>query len=233
MVGASCDGGYADMMLARATGLVSIPDELNSTEAEPLLCAGIATLNALKKCGAEAGDLVAVFGIGGLGHMALQYARRMGFKVVAIGRGQGIAEDAMELGAHIYVDTNQEDAVETLKGLGGATAIIATIANPSAVSSLLNGLAPGGRLMLLGTGEDPLPVPAGLLVRGERSVVGSIIGSPYEMERTLDFSVLAGVRPVIETMPLEKASEAYRKMKSGDVTFRMVLTMEKALHEHA
>ncbi|TXL82359.1 zinc-binding dehydrogenase [Vineibacter terrae] len=231
-VGASCDGGYAEMMLARGTGLVSIPDELNSEEAAPILCAGIATFNALKKCGAEAGDLVAVFGIGGLGHMAVQYARRMGFKVVAVGRGEDIAELALKLGAHVYIDTNREAAAERLNELEGAKAIIVTIASASAASPLLSGLAPGGRLVLLGAGKDPLAVSGGLLVGGERGVVGSITGSPYENEKTLDFSVLAGVRPMIETMPLENAPEAYERMKSGDVQFRIVLTMEKSRHAH-
>lgn len=231
-VGASCDGGYAEMMVARGTGLVSIPDELSSEEAAPILCAGIATFNALKKSGAEAGDLVAVFGIGGLGHMALQYARRMGFKVAAVGRGQDIAKDALELGAHVYIDANKDDAAEILRSMGGAKALIATIGNPAAVSALMGGLAPQGRLVLLGAGKDPLPVSAGFLVGGERSVVGSITGSPYENERTLDFSVLTGVRPLIETMPLEKAFDAYQRMKSGDAKFRMVLTMGVSGHAH-
>ncbi|THK35313.1 alcohol dehydrogenase [Ensifer sp. MPMI2T] len=231
-VGASRDGGYAEMMLARGTGLVSIPDELDSVEAAPILCAGIATFNALKKSGAEAGDLIAVLGIGGLGHMALQYARKMGFRVAAVGRGQDIAEDALKLGAHVYVDTSQDDAAKKLKSMGGATAIIATIGNAEAVSSLMAGLAPRGTLVLLGAGGDPLPVSAGHLVVGERSVLGSITGTPYENERTLDFSVLTGVRPQIETMPLTKASEAYQKMKSGDVKFRMVLTMKETRHAY-
>lgn len=225
-VGSSCDGGYAEMMLARASGLVSIPDELNTVEAAPILCAGIATFNALKKCGAEAGDLVAILGIGGLGHMALQYARRMGFKIAAVGRGQDIAEDALKLGAHIYIDTRSEDAAARLKSMGGAQAIIATMGNAEAVSALMPGLAPRGRLVLLGAGKEPLPVPAGHLVVGERSVLGSITGTPYENEKALDFSVLTDVRPWIETMPLEKAFDAYLKMKSGDVKFRMVLTMK-------
>ncbi|MDZ5460742.1 alcohol dehydrogenase [Azohydromonas lata] len=224
-VGATCDGGYAEMMLARSTGLVSIPDELNAEEAAPILCAGIATFNALKKCGAQAGDMVAVLGIGGLGHMALQYARRMGFKVVAVGRDSDIAEDALTLGAHVYIDTSQEDAAAKLKSMGGAQAIVTTIGHSGTVSALMGGLAPQGRLVLLGAGKDPLPVSAGNLVVGERSVLGSITGSPYENEKTLDFSVLAGVRPIIEVMSLEKANEVYQKMKSGDVKFRMVLTM--------
>ncbi|BBB07732.1 alcohol dehydrogenase [Sphingopyxis sp. EG6] len=231
-VGASCDGGYAELMLARGTGLVSIPDELDSEEAAPILCAGIATFNALKKSGAEAGDLVAILGIGGLGHMALQYARKMGFKVAAIGRGRDIAEDALDLGAHLYIDTKSEDAAAKLKSMGGATAIITTIGNTEAVSSLLGGLAPRGRLVLLGSGKDPLPVSSGQFVVGERSLRGSITGTPYENEKTLNFSVLAGVRPRIETMPLERAFEAYRKMKSGDVKFRMVLTIKEADDAH-
>ncbi len=224
-VGATCDGGYAEMMLARATGLVSIPDELSSEEAAPILCAGIATFNALKKCGAQAGDTVAILGIGGLGHMALQYARKMGFRVVAIGRGADIASDALALGAHTYIDTQQEDPAAKLQSTGGARAIVATIGDTSTVSALMRGLAPNGRLVVLGAGKDPLLIAAGHLVVGERSVVGSITGSPYENERTLGFSVLADVRPRIETMPLERACEAYQRMKSGGAKFRVVLTM--------
>ncbi len=224
-VGATCDGGYAEMMLARASGLVSIPEELNAEEAAPILCAGIATFNALKKCGAQAGDTVVILGIGGLGHMALQYARRMGFLVVAVGRGADIAQDAQKLGAHVYIDTHEEDAAAKLQGMGGAKAIITTIGQTDTVSALMGGLAPQGRLVLLASGKDPLPVLAGHLVVGERSILGSITGSPYENEKTLDFSVLTGVRPMIEVMPLEKANEAYQRMRSGDVKFRMVLTM--------
>jgi alcohol dehydrogenase len=227
-VGSTCDGGYAEMMLARGTGLVSIPDELSAEHAAPILCAGIATFNALKKCGAQAGDTVAVLGIGGLGHKALQYARRMGFRVVAIGRGADIATDALALGAHVYIDTDKQDAAAVLQGMGGAQAILATIGHSATVSALLNGLAPQGRLVLLGIGKDPLQVSAGHMVSGERSMLGSITGTPYENERTLDFSVLAGVRPRIEVMPLERAGEAYQKMKSGDVKFRMVLAMDIA-----
>lgn len=226
VLGASCDGGYAEVMLARATGLVSIPDELSPQEAAPILCAGIATFNGLKASGAGPGDTVAVLGIGGLGHMAVQYGGRMGFRVVAIGRGQDIAAEAARLGAHRYIDTGREDAAEVLAGMGGATAILTTIGDAEVVSSLLPGVAPGGRLILLGIGVDPLTVSMGQIVGGERGVLGSITGSPYENERVLDFSVLTGVRPMIETMPLERAADAYAKMKSGDVKFRMVLTME-------
>lgn len=143
-MGATCDGGYAEMMLARATGLVSIPDELNAEEAAPILCAGIATFNALKKCGAQAGDMVAILGIGGLGHMAVQYARRMGFRVVAVGRGNDIAEDALVLGAHLYINTTEEDAAVRLKNMGGARAIVTTIAHADTVSVLMGGAGATG-----------------------------------------------------------------------------------------
>lgn len=227
ITGASRDGGYAEMMLARATGLVSIPDELDAGEAAPILCAGIATFNALKKCGAQAGDTVAVLGIGGLGHMALQYARRMGFKVIAIGRGSDIAQDALKLGAHLYIDTNEEDATARLKSMGGVQAIVTMIDHAETVSGLLAGLAPEGRLVMLNPGRQPLQVPAGLMVGGQRSILGSITGTPYENEKTLNFSVLADVRPWIETMPLEKAYDACQRMRSGDVRFRLVLTMNR------
>jgi alcohol dehydrogenase len=224
-VGASRDGGYAEMMLARSTGLVTIPEELASEEAAPILCAGIATFNALKKSGAQAGDVVAVFGVGGLGHMALQYARKMGFKVVAVGRGADISQDALALGAHVYVDIEREDAVAALRKLGGAQAILATAGKADVLSNLMNALAPRGRLVVLGAGKDPLSVSLAQLVTGERSVLGSITGSPHESEKALGFSVLADVRPRVETMPLQQAAKAYQRMKSGEVKFRMVLTM--------
>ncbi|HEX5326493.1 MAG TPA: zinc-binding dehydrogenase [Acetobacteraceae bacterium] len=173
-----------------------------------------------------------MLGIGGLGHMALQYARKMGFKVVAIGRGQDIADDALRLGAHVYIDTNRQDAAKALIEMGGAQAIIATIGKADVVSSLVAGLAPRGRLVLLGSGKDPLAISPGPLVAGERSVLGSITGSPFEIEKTLNFSVLTGVRPLIVTMPLELAPHAVQRMRSGDVRFRMVLTMRTTHDAH-
>lgn len=225
ILGASADGGYAEMLLARATGLVAIPDELAAHEAAPILCAGLATFNALRKCGAAPGDLVAIHGVGGLGHMALQYARRMGYEVVAVGRGQAIAADARELGAHHYIDTERDDAAQALQRFGGAAAIVTTIGDAAAVSALAAGLAPAGTLVVLGIGRDPLQVEPRFLVGGERTVRGSITGSPFDNERTMRFSALTGARPWIETMPLERAGEAYERMKSGDARFRMVLTM--------
>jgi alcohol dehydrogenase len=227
-VGATCDGGYAEMIVVRATGLVSIPDELSSEEAAPILCAGLATFNALKKSGAQAGDTAAILGIGGLGHMALQYARRMGFRVIAIGRGAEIAPDAIALGAHRYIDTNQEDAAAILAQSGGAEAIISTIAQPAVVSQLMAGLSPQGKLVLLGASKDPLTVSTGHMVVGEHSILGSLTGSPYESEKALNFSVLTGARPMIEVLPLEKAGAAYQKMKSGEAKFRMVVSMSES-----
>lgn len=232
VTGVSRDGGYAEMMTARASGLVAIPDELSSEEAAPILCAGIATFNGLKASGAEPGDTVAVLGIGGLGHMALQYARRMGFRTIAVGRGQDIAADALALGAHRYIDMERENAAEALAEHGGAAAILSTIAAPDAIAAILPALVPEGRLVMLGVGKDPLAVSTGFLVGGERSVVGSITGSPHENERTLDFSVLTNARPRIETMPLEKAQTAFERMCSGEVKFRMVLTMKGDGHAH-
>lgn len=226
-IGSSQDGGYAELMVVRHTGLVSIPEELGSEEAAPLLCAGIATFNALRKSGAQAGDLVAIQGIGGLGHLALQYARKIGFKVVAIGRGEDIAKDALSLGAHRYIDSNKEDAAAELKGMGGAQVIVSTITDSPTVSRLFPGLAPQGKLVVLGVGKEPLVISPGQLVVGERTVQGSITGTPYESEKALEFSVLADVRPYIETMPFEMANEAYQKMKSGQAKFRMVLTMKE------
>jgi len=222
--GASRDGGYAEMMLARNTGLVSIPDELDAEEAAPILCAGIATFNALRKSGAQAGDTVAILGIGGLGHMALQYARRMGFRVVALGRGN-VAADALALGAHTYIDTESEDPAGKLQAMGGAQAMIATASDAGTVASLMRGLAPQGRLVLLGAGKAALPVAPGQLVVGERSVLGTITGTPYDNEKALEFSVLSGVRAMAEIMPLEQANAAYQRMKSGGARYRMVLVM--------
>jgi len=224
VMGSTHDGGYAEMMIAKETGLVSIPDELSSVEAAPLLCAGIATFNALKKSGAQAGDTVAILGIGGLGHLAIQYARRMGFKVVAIGRGEDIKSLTKKLGAHIYIDTNIENAVEQLKILGKAQVILSTITNGEISSALFAGLLPQGKLIVVGVGKEPLVISSPLLVGGERTVQGSITGTPYEVEKTLNFSLLTDVRAMIETYPLEHAHEAYTKVRTGKVTFRAVLT---------
>lgn len=225
VMGSTHDGGYAEMMIAKGTGLVSIPDELSSVEAAPLLCAGIATFNALKKSGAQAGDTVAILGIGGLGHLAIQYARRMGFRVIAIGRGQDIAELTQALGAHIYIDTQLENAVNRLKELGKAQAILTTITNGEVSSELFSGLATQGKLIVVGVGKEPLVISSPLLVGGERAVQGSITGTPFEVGKTLNFSVLADIRAKTEVFPLHQAQQAYQRMKTGNAQFRVVLTM--------
>jgi len=224
-VGSSCDGGYAEIMLARASGLIAIPGELDTISAAPILCAGIATFNALRKCGAEAGDIVAIHGIGGLGHMALQYAKKMGFRVVAVGRGAEKGADATALGAHRYIDAELEDAAASLRNMGGAQAIVTTVGNGGAVTSLVAGLAPRGRIVVLAAGKEALAVGMGQLVVGERSVEGSITGSPYDTERALDFSVLADVRPWVETFPLDRAQDAVDRVRSGLARYRVVLVV--------
>ncbi|MER5080582.1 alcohol dehydrogenase catalytic domain-containing protein [Providencia stuartii] len=226
VVGSSMDGGYAEVMLVRASGLVSIPDELNSIEAAPILCAGVATFNALKKCGAQAGDTVAVLGVGGLGHMAIQYAKRMGYKVVAIGRGDDIRQMALALGAHEYVDTNKQPLDEELQRIGYLDAAIVTINESTLTTVLFNHLSPNGKMVILGAGKAPLVFSSGAMVSGERHILGSITGTPYENEKALNFSVLAQVKPMIETMPFEHANEAFQIMKSGKANFRIVLTMK-------
>jgi len=227
IMGSSHDGGYAEMMIAKETGLVAIPDELSSIEAAPLLCAGIATFNALKNSGAQAGDLVAILGIGGLGHLAIQYARRMGFKVVAIGRGQEIKQASLNLGAHVYIDTQIEDALDQLQQLGKAQVILTTITNGEISSKLLAALAPQGKFMVVGVGKEPLMISSRLLVGGEQIIQGSMVGTPYDLHKTLNFSVLADIRAQIESYPLEQAQQAYLRMKSGEAQFRVVLTMMK------
>ncbi|WP_245286758.1 zinc-binding dehydrogenase [Bradyrhizobium sp. ARR65] len=167
-----------------------------------------------------------------MGHLALQYAQRMGFRVIAVGRGADIADDALALGAHIYIDSKKDDPVARLQSLGGAKAVTTTIGDVQAVSALMGALAPRGRLVLLGAGKDPLPVSAAQVVLGERSILGSITRTPFENEKTLDFSVLAGVRPRIEVLPLEKAGEAVARMRSGEANFRMVLTMAEGSHAY-
>jgi D-arabinose 1-dehydrogenase-like Zn-dependent alcohol dehydrogenase len=221
--GVTVDGGYAEMMIAEARGLASIPEELGSLEAAPLLCAGVTTYNALRKAGLRGGDLVAVQGIGGLGHLGLQFARRMGYRTVAIGRGSEKETMARELGAHVYVDTAKDDAAAALQRLGGARAILATAPSGQAMGPLLGGLAPGGKLVVVAVPQDPIQVSAVPLVFGGRSIHGTLTGTPIDEEDTLAFSVLTGVRPMIETAPLERAAEAYVRMMEGRARFRMVL----------
>lgn len=224
--GVSMDGGYAEYVVVPASALAAIPDELDAADAAPLLCAGITTFNALRHSSARAGDLVAVLGVGGLGHLGVQYAARMGFDTVAIARGTGKESLARELGARHYIDSSASDPSEELARLGGASVVLSTVTNGDAVAATLGGLGVNGQVIVVGAAEQPIPVPASALIGGNASVAGHASGTSMDSEDTMAFSALTGVRPRIETMPLEKAGEAYAKMMAGDARFRMVLTVD-------
>jgi D-arabinose 1-dehydrogenase-like Zn-dependent alcohol dehydrogenase len=223
--GLTTDGGYAEKLIAESRALALIPDDLSSTDAAPLVCAGITTFNSLRNSGLRAGNTVAIQGIGGLGHLGVQFANRMGFRVVAIGSSADKQHLANKLGAHVYIDAKAEDAAEALKKLGGADSILATAPSGEAIASLLPGLKVRGKVIVVGVAPDPMPISTVPLVFGARSVLGSLTGSAIEMQDTLDFSVLSNVRPLIEVVPLEQAPEAYARMMSGKARFRMVLSM--------
>jgi len=223
--GITTDGGYAEVMIAESRGLAAIPDDLTSVEAAPLLCAGITTYNALRNAGLRGGDLVAVQGIGGLGHLGIQFARHMGFRTVAVGRGREKEQLAKDLGAHVYLDTAVADAAAALQRLGGARAILATGTSGEAMGSLASGLAARGKFIVVGVPRDQIQLSAASLVFGGRSVYGALTGTPIDNEDTLAFSVLENIRPMIETVPFERAADAYTRMMQGKARFRMVLTM--------
>jgi D-arabinose 1-dehydrogenase-like Zn-dependent alcohol dehydrogenase len=223
--GISYDGGYQQYMLAPVEALAAIPESLSDAEAAPLLCAGITTFNALPHSGAMPGDLVAVQGIGGLGHLGIQFANKFGYKVVAIGRGSENAALAKKLGASVCIDSKSTNAAEELQKLGGAQVILATAPNSKAMSELIDGLGPNGKLMVIGATFDPIEVTPIQLISGSRTIQGWAAGTPADSEDTLRFAELSGVRPMIETYPLEKAAEAYARMMSGNAQFRVVLTM--------
>ncbi|HEY6119426.1 MAG TPA: alcohol dehydrogenase [Pyrinomonadaceae bacterium] len=225
IAGISYDGGYQQYMVAPVEALVAIPDSLKDTEAAPLLCAGITTFNALRHSGASPGELVAVQGIGGLGHLGIQFAIKFGYKVAAIGRGSENAALAKKLGASVYIDSKATNAAEELQKLGGARAILATAPSSKAMSDLIDGLGPNGKLMVIGASFDPIEVTPVQLIVGSRTIQGWASGTPTDSEDTLRFAELTGVRPMVETYPLEKAAEAYARMISGDAQFRVVLTM--------
>jgi len=223
--GISYDGGYQQNMVAPVEALAAIPESLDAAEAAPLLCAGLTTFNSLRHSGALPGDLVAVQGIGGLGHLGIQYANKFGYKVAGIGRGSENAALAGKLGASVYIDSNATNAAEELQKLGGAQVILATAPNSKAMSQLIDGLAPNGKLMVIGATFDAIEVTPIQLISGSRALQGWSSGTPADSEDTLHFSELTGVRPMIETYPLEKAAEAYARMMSGKAQFRVVLTM--------
>ncbi|WP_312406327.1 alcohol dehydrogenase catalytic domain-containing protein [Rhizobium sp.] len=219
------DGGYAEWMIAKASGLMSIPDDLTDVEAAPLLCAGLTTFSALRNSGVKAGDLVAVVGIGGLGHLAVQYARSMGYEVAAIGRGAAVGELAKQLGAHHYIDSTIEPVDQALQKIGGADLVLATASGGKGVADTVKGLKPRGKTIVLGATPEPIELASGDLFFKERSVAGALTGDPATGDTTLRFSSLFGISAMIEEFPLERAVEAYQKMMHGRPRFRIVLKM--------
>jgi D-arabinose 1-dehydrogenase-like Zn-dependent alcohol dehydrogenase len=219
------DGGYAEYVVVPAEAVALMPDDLPADEAAPLLCAGITVFNALRNSGARGGDLVAVQGIGGLGHLGIQYARQMGFRTVAIGRGGDKQAFAKKLGAHEYVDTSAGDPAQALQKMGGAHVVLATAPDSKSISALVNGLAPRGTLMVVGAGFESLTVTPLQLIPGSKSIRGWASGTARDSQDALEFSAFSGVRPMIERYPLEKAADAYQQMISGKARFRVVLTM--------
>ena len=226
VAGISYDGGYQQYMVALVEALAAIPDALSDAEAGPLLCAGVTTFNALRHSGASPGSLVAVQGVGGLGHLAIQFANKFGYKVAAIGRGPENSVLAKKLGASVYIDSQSSSAAQELQKLGGAQAILATAPNSKAMSGLIDGLAPTGKFIVVGISPDPIAVTPLQLITGERAIQGSAVGTPTDSEDTMRFAELTGVRPMIETYRLEKADAAFSRMMSGKAEFRVVLTME-------
>ncbi len=222
--GISYDGGHADYMIAPAVALARIPEGLSAADAAPLMCAGVTTFNSLRHAGARPGDLVAVLGIGGLGHLGVQFAAKAGYRTAAIARGKDKEALARRLGAHHYIDTESQDPAEELKRLGGARVILATVTSGPAMTATIGGLGVDGKLLVLGAPPEPLDVSALALIFGRRSVAGWPSGRAIDSQDTMAFSVLTGVRPMNEVMPLERASEAYERMMSGKARFRVVLT---------
>ncbi len=223
--GVTADGGYAEVVIAEARALASIPRDLASADVAPLMCAGLTTFNALRNAKLRAGDLVAIQGIGGLGHLAVQFASKMGFHALALQRGKEKEALARQLGATEYIDSTEQDPAETLLKKGGANAILATAASGKSMGPLVAGLAARGKLLVVGVSAEPIEINASQLVFGMKTIQGENVGAPIDAEDTLKFSALQAVRPMIETMPLEKAPEAYARMMDGKANFRMVLTI--------
>ena len=226
VTGIDFDGGYAEYMIAPAETLAAIPDEMPPEEAGPFMCAGVTVYNALRNSGARTGDVVAVQGIGGLGHLGVQYARQMGFETVALGRGKDKEPLAQKLGAHRYIDSDVVETVAELQKLGGARVILATAPSAKAISGVVDGLAVNGTLLIPAAPSDPLTISVMPLIMGRRSVAGWYSGTARDSQDTLEFSASSGVHPMIEKYPLERVAEAYEQMHSGKVRFRVVLTME-------
>jgi D-arabinose 1-dehydrogenase-like Zn-dependent alcohol dehydrogenase len=225
--GINYDGGYADYVIAPANAIALVPDELKYADAAPLLCAGVTTFNALRNSGARTGDTVAILGIGGLGHLAVQYAAKAGYRTVAIARGQDKGPLAQQLGAHIYIDSTTQDPAKELQKIGGANIILSTVTSAKALDWVIDGLGPAGKFIVVGAPDGPVVINPFPLLLGRRTVAGWPSGTGMDSEDTLNFSALTGVKPMIETYPLEKAEEAYARMMSGKARFRVVLTTGK------
>jgi D-arabinose 1-dehydrogenase-like Zn-dependent alcohol dehydrogenase len=223
--GISYDGGYAEYMVAPAVAVARMPESLDPADAAPLMCAGLTTFNSLRHSGALASELVAVQGIGGLGHLGIQFAQKLGYRVAAVGRGSENAALARKLGAHIYIDSTATNAAAELQKLGGARAILATAPSAKAMSSLVDGLGPNGTMLVVGAGADPIEVTPTQLIFGKKTIQGWYSGTATDSEDTLRFAEMTGVRPMIEKLPLAKAAEGYGRMMSGRAQFRVVLTM--------
>jgi D-arabinose 1-dehydrogenase-like Zn-dependent alcohol dehydrogenase len=225
--GINYDGGYADYVIAPANAIALVPDELKDADAGPLLCAGVTTFNALRNSGARTGDTVAILGIGGLGHLAVQYAAKAGYRTVAVARGQDKGPLAKQLGAHIYIDSTTQDPAKELQKIGGAQIVLSTVTSAKALEWVIDGLAPAGKFILVGAPDGPVVINPFPMLLGRRTVAGWPSGTGMDSEDTLNFSALTGVKPMIETYPLEKAGEAYDRMMSGKARFRVVLTTGK------
>ncbi|SEU16593.1 alcohol dehydrogenase [Variovorax sp. OV084] len=225
--GISYDGGYAEYMVAPQEALARIPDDLSDADAAPLLCAGLTTFNALRNSGARAGQLVAILGVGGLGHLGLQFARKMGFVTAAIDRGEAKAELAKQLGAHHYIDSESQEVAQALQALGGAQLILATASSGKAMSAAIGGLGMNGKMVMVGWSEEPVEVPIPQFVMQRNSVQGWPSGTAADSQETLAFSALAGVAPMIEEYPLSRAAEAYERLMSGKARFKVVLRPDR------
>lgn len=226
ITGLTCDGGYTEYMLISSAALAAIPSEISATDAGPLLCAGVTTFNSLRNSGARPGDVVAVLGLGGLGHLGVQFAHKMGFETVAIARGQDKESFAKKLGAQRYLDSESQNVAAELEKLGGARVILSTVTSGKAVNAVLNGMGVNGKTILVGNPDDPLEITGRLLIAGRRSISGWPSGSPIDSQDTLEFCALTGIRPMTELYPLERAPEAYERMLSGKARFRVVLSMK-------
>ena len=232
ITGMTTDGGYAEIMLAEARGLVNVPEDLDAAQAAPLLCAGLTTFNALRHSGAQAGDVVAIHGLGGLGHLGVQFARKMGFHTAAIARGANKAELALSLGAHRYIDATVEDVAAVLRSMGGARVVLGTAPTAQGMAQTIPGLSPRGQLVVVAVPGEPISVNATDLIFGARSVAGALTGTVADNEQTLAFANLQDIRAQVETFPLDQAREAYDRMMRADVRLRAVLVMKPSSPQH-